>query len=160
MRNRLAEKPEFVLRTGGGRDLQALLDLESRVFTTDWLSRRSFRNFLASPAAELIVGEQAGVLAGYALVLFRPRSRIACLYSIAVAPDRAGQGLGRALLAAAEEAAASRGCVALRLEVQVENAPAIARYQKSGFRLLGRRSGYYDNGGDAFRFEKQLLPRT
>ena len=159
MRNRLAEKPDFALRRGQSRDLQALLELENQVFTTDWLSRRSFRNFLASPAAEVIVAERSGGLAGYALVLFRPRSRVANLYSIAVMPELAGQGLGRALLAAAEDTASARGSVSLRLEVQVENAPAIARYQKSGFRLLGRRSGYYDNGGDAFRFEKRLLPR-
>ena len=159
MRNHLAGKQDFAIRRGQGRDLEALLELESRVFTTDWLSRRSFRNFLASQAAELIVGERAGVLAGYALVLFRPRSRVANLYSIAVTPELAGQGLGRALLAAAEAAACARGSLSLRLEVQVENAPAIARYRKSGFRLLGRRAAYYDDGGDAFRFEKRLVPR-
>jgi ribosomal protein S18 acetylase RimI-like enzyme len=160
MRNRLAEKQKFALRRGRIGDLEPLLDLESRVFTTDWLSRRSFRNFLASPAAELIVAERAGALAGYVLVLFRPRARVANLYSVAVMPELAGRGLGRTLIAAAEEAAAMRGATSLRLEVQVENAPAIARYRKSGFRLLGRRAAYYDNGGDAFRFEKQLVPRN
>jgi [ribosomal protein S18]-alanine N-acetyltransferase len=93
-------------------------------------------------------------------VLFRPRSRVANLYSVAVMPELAGRGLGRTLIAAAEEAAAMRGAICLRLEVQVENAPAIARYRKSGFRLLGRRTAYYDNGGDAFRFEKRLVPHA
>jgi [ribosomal protein S18]-alanine N-acetyltransferase len=81
---------------------------------------------------------------------------VARLYSIAVVPELAGRGLGLALLAAAEDAAAARGCTALRLEVHVANAPAIGRYQKSGFRLIGRRARYYEDGGDALRFEKRL----
>jgi len=159
MRAEAAQAPEFAVRRGDSGDLDSLLALENRVFTTDWLSRRSFRRFLRSPAAALIIAERSARLAGYALVLFRPRTRVACLYSIAVAPEQAGRGIGPALLAAAEDAAARRGCNALRLEVQVENSPAIARYQKSGFRLLGRRLRYYDDGGDAFRFEKRLTPR-
>ena len=74
------------LRRGRRSDLAALLALESAVFTVDHLSRRSFRRFLASPNAGLIIAEESGTLAGYALVLYPARSTIARLYSIAVAP--------------------------------------------------------------------------
>jgi len=50
-------------------DIDALLALENAVFTTDILSRRSFRHFLTSPKSSLIVAEESGKLAGYALVL-------------------------------------------------------------------------------------------
>jgi len=44
----------------------------------------------------------------------------------------------------------------MRLEVQEHNTRAIARYEKSGYRLFGRQHAYYDNGDDALRFEKPL----
>jgi ribosomal protein S18 acetylase RimI-like enzyme len=80
------------LRRARIRDLAELMALEEAVFTTDKLSRRSFRHFIASPQASLIVAEEAGTFAGYVLVLYPPRSQLARLYSIAVAPhiDAAG----------------------------------------------------------------------
>ncbi len=146
------------LRPGETADLDALVDLENRVFTTDRLSRRGFRRFLASPTAELIVAEHGSALAGYALVLFRPDSSIARLYSVAVAPDAAGKGVGPLLLAAAEAVARKRDCSHLRLEVHEGNARAIARYRKSGYDLFGRHLDYYDDHGHALRFEKKIAP--
>jgi len=144
------------LRRGRMSDLAALLALEQAVFTTDILSRRSFRRFLAAPGATLIVAEEGGKLAGYVLVHYPPRSRLARLYSIAVAPHIGGRGLGPRLLAAAEETAKRRGRRAMRLEVHEHNTRAIARYEKSGYRLFGRHRDYYDDHGDALRFEKSL----
>ena len=140
------------------RDLGALLAIENAVFTVDLLSRRSFHNFLTSPSASLIVAEESGKLAGYALVLYPPRSNIARLYSIAVASHISGRGVGPLLLAAAEDAARRRRRRAMRLEVHEHNTRAIARYEKSGYRLFGRRRDYYDDHADALRFEKPLGP--
>lgn len=44
----------------------------------------------------------------------------------------------------------------MRLEVDANNARAIARYRKAGYAAFGRRPGYYENGADALRFQKQL----
>jgi ribosomal protein S18 acetylase RimI-like enzyme len=157
---RLAHAPiaEIRVRKAERADLDALTDLEQRVFATDRLSRRSLRRFLNSPTAEVIVAEDAGRLAGTAIVLFRPRSLIARLYSLAVAPQMGGRGAGPMLLAAAEAAAFARDCRAIRLEVHVTNHAAIARYRKSGYREVGRIRRYYEDGGDAVRFEKRLVP--
>ncbi|HZR61374.1 MAG TPA: GNAT family N-acetyltransferase [Xanthobacteraceae bacterium] len=144
------------LRRGRLADLPALVALERAVFTTDVVSRRSFRHFVVSPNADLMVAEATGQFAGYVLVLYPPRSKRARLYSIAVAPHRGGLGVGPLLLAAAERTAKRRGRRAMRLEVQEHNTRAIARYEKSGYRLVGRRHAYYDNGDDALRFEKPL----
>ena len=138
------------------RDIDALVALENAVFTTDILSRQSFRHFLASPKSSLIVAEDSDKLAGYALVLYPTRSKLARLYSIAVAPHIASRGIGPLLLAAAEAAAAHRRRRAMRLEVHEHNTRAIERYEKSGYRLFGRHRRYYDDGGDALRFEKPL----
>jgi ribosomal protein S18 acetylase RimI-like enzyme len=144
------------LRPGHMRDLDALVALENAVFTTDILSRRSFRHFLTSPKSSLIVAEESGKLAGYALVLYPARSKLARLYSIAVAPHIPSRGIGPLLLAAAEAAAARRRRRVMRLEVHEHNTRAIGRYEKSGYRLFGRHRRYYDDGGDALRFEKPL----
>ncbi len=160
MRTQLAHQstPAVQLRKAVPADLAALDALEHRVFTTDHLSRRSLRHFLDSPTAEVIVAEHEGELAGTAIVLFRPRSSVARLYSIAVAPHKGGRGVGPMLLDAAEAVAVERGCGTIRLEVHQTNATAISRYRKSGYREFGRHPRYYEDGGDALRFEKPLAP--
>src|SRR6266542_3411997 len=160
MPSRLAHAPvaEVRVRKAERGDIDALIDLEHRVFATDRLSRRSLRRFLQSPTAEVIVAEHGDGLAGTAIVLFRPRSLIARLYSISVAPHMSGRGIGPMLLAAAEAAAVARGCRAIRLEVHVSNHAAISRYRKSGYRAFGCIRGYYQDGGCALRFEKRLVP--
>jgi ribosomal protein S18 acetylase RimI-like enzyme len=153
-----APVPDVYTRKAEPGDVDALTELEQRVFATDRLSRRSLRRFLTSPSAEVIVAEQGHQLAGTAIVLFRPRSAVARLYSIAVAPPMGGRGVAPLLLEAAEGAALARGCRAIRLEVHQTNHAAISRYRKSGYREFGRVSRYYEDGGDALRFEKRLVP--
>ena len=150
---------EIELRPAMLADVDALADLEERAFRGDRISRRGFRRFVGSQSAALIVAEQDGLVAGYALVLFRNTSGIARLYSIAVAPQFTKRGLGSALLSAAEEAAIARDRVAMRLEVHENNAKAIARYRKAGYNLFGRHFQYYADRGHALRFEKRLRPR-
>jgi ribosomal protein S18 acetylase RimI-like enzyme len=139
--------------------IDALVALEHRVFDTDRLSRQSLQRFLQSSSAEVIVAQEGAALAGTAIVLFRAGSLLGRLYSIAVAPEMSGRGVASMLLQAAEDAALARGCRAIRLEVHVTNHAAIARYRKSGYREFGRLRKYYEDGGDALRFEKRLVGR-
>ena len=145
------------LRRGRMSDIDALMALERAVFSMDILSRRSFRHFIAAPGASLVVAEADGRLAGYVLVLYRRRSKVARLYSIAVAPHIGRRGVGAKLLAAAEDSARRRGCRTMRLEVHERNRRAVGRYEKSGYRPFGRHRAYYDDRADALRFEKSLL---
>ena len=160
MPRRRAHAPvaEVRVRKAERGDIDALTELEHRVFATDRLSRRSLRRFVQSPTAEVIVAQLGARIAGTAIVLFRPRSVVARLYSIAVAPQMGGRGVGPMLLEAAETAACARGCRAIRLEVHVTNHAAISRYRKSGYQEFGRLRRYYEDGGDALRFEKRLVP--
>jgi ribosomal protein S18 acetylase RimI-like enzyme len=144
------------LRPAARDDLDALADIEQRAFDGDIISRRSLRRFLAASSAASMVAEVQGRIAGYALVLFRPTSAAARLYSIAVDPKVRGRGVGPALIAAAEAAALERDCVWLRLEVHENNTHAIARYRKAGFRQFGQRPDYYEDGGAALLMEKRL----
>jgi ribosomal protein S18 acetylase RimI-like enzyme len=145
-----------LIRPAVAADLDALERLEQAVFATDRLSRRSLRRFLVRGHDALLVAECGGRIAGYALVLFRTGTALARLYSVAVDPALGRRGLGRALLAAAEDEASRRGCVFLRLEVRADNAAALALYAAAGYRQFGRYVGYYEDGMDALRFEKRL----
>jgi ribosomal protein S18 acetylase RimI-like enzyme len=147
------------LRAGEPADLDALMALETNVFATDRMSRRSLRHFLRSPTAAVLVADLAQEIAGTAVVLFRPGSDLARLYSIAVDPRHTGRGVGSALLAAAEQAAIDHDCQFLRLEVHEKNQRAISRYRKAGYREFGRHHEYYQDKGHALRFEKRLAPR-
>jgi ribosomal-protein-alanine acetyltransferase len=137
-------------------DLDALLALERRAFTTDHLSRRQYHKHLHSPTAAVLAAVDASGLLGKAVIFFRGNSSIARLYSIAVADAARGRGLGETLLKAAEHAARKRGCVSLRLEVRQDNAGAIRLYERLGFRRFAARAGYYEDGADAWRYEKTI----
>lgn len=141
-------------------DLDRLVALERLSFDADRISRRSFKALLASRSAILIVAEGPGgvsaPLEGYAALLLRAGTALARLYSIAVAPVAKGRGVGRALLHTAELAAFERDRIALRLEVREDNAPAIALYEASGYRPIGRYLDYYADHMPALRYEKTL----
>jgi ribosomal protein S18 acetylase RimI-like enzyme len=152
----LAALSRIRIRAAEPADIDHLVDLEQQIFSTDRLSRKSLRHFLRSPTASVIVAEEGGRLAGVAIVLFRPRSAVARLYSIGVAPHMSGHGVAPRLLGAAEQIARARHCRTIRLEVHASNHPAISRYRKSGYREFGRYPCYYEDGGDALRFEKPI----
>src|SRR5262245_38224762 len=102
------KSPRIRVRRARRTDLDALIDLEQRVFATDRLSRPSLRRLLASPSARVIVAEAnsnaKARLIGAAVLLFRPRSTVARLYSLGVVPPMSGKGVAVALLRAAERA--------------------------------------------------------
>jgi ribosomal protein S18 acetylase RimI-like enzyme len=158
-RRRAVPAPAWVIRPAVADDLEALVELEQRCFEYDRLSRRSFRHFLASDTAECLVAEEAGRLVGYALVLFHGRTALARLYSMAVAPEQRGRGLGRTLLHAAEAAALDGGAAVMRLEVNPGNEAAVALYRSAGYADFGVYRAYYEDDSDALRMAHALVPR-
>jgi [ribosomal protein S18]-alanine N-acetyltransferase len=152
-----ANSSRIRIRRSSPADLDALWDLENRVFETDRMSRRSLRWLLVSPSAATVVAQSDGEIAGVAVVLFRTNSRIARLYSLAVAPKHTGRGIASALVAAAEKAARTRKCGVLRLEVHERNHGAIKVYRKAGYLEFGRYLRYYEDRGHALRFQKELM---
>lgn len=137
-------------------DLASLVALEQLAFIGDRMSRAQYRRHLANAGATVLVAVSGHELLGSALVFFRRGSMLARLYSIAAAPAARGRGIGARLLAAAEDAARARGCRTLRLEVRVDNDAAVALYERSGYRRIGGYAGYYEDGADAWRYEKPL----
>jgi len=147
---------ENAIRPAEFSDLEAIESIENEAFDADRLSRRSLRNFIASPRVALLVAEGKGGIAGYALLAYRKGSQVARLYSIAIEPGRARRGVGTALVCACIKDAVRRGCQKLRLEVRVDNAAAIRFYGRLGFEVFGHYTDYYEDGGAALRLELQL----
>src|SRR5260370_32132077 len=67
-----AQVAEIRVRKAARGDVDALSELEHRVFATDRLSRPSLRRFLKSPSAEVIVAPHQDLLALHPTVLFPP----------------------------------------------------------------------------------------
>jgi len=156
-RRPIATRDGFVMRRARFDDIDALTRLEAESFASDMLSRRSFSRYMRSPSAVLLVACRKSRILGYAVLLLRRGTRSARLYSIAVAADKAGQGVGSRLLDAAEAAARERKAVVVRLEVRADNPSAIAFYERRGYRQIGTRPDYYEDGETALLFS-HLLP--
>lgn len=145
-----------LVRCARASDLDSLVGIENAAFTSDRISRRSFRQLIEHPTSEILVAETDGRVVGYCIVLFRAGTAVARLYSIAVDPAAAGSGIGRDLLKAAEGAAFDKDRLILRLEAREDNGRAISIYERSGYRRIGREPDYYEDGAAAVRFEKVL----
>ena len=65
--------------------------------------------------------------------------------NIAVHPDWRRRGIAQSLIECLVVELKNRGSEALMLVVRASNAPAIALYEKLGFRQVGRRPNYYRN---------------
>ncbi len=144
------------VRRADAVDLDALLRLENRVFRSDLISRAQYRRHIDSDSALVLVATGSGKLLGSAVLFFRRGSRSVRLYSLARAPEARGHGVGAALLRAAEAVARRRRCQRMRLEVRVGNRAAQRLYESHGYRRTGLHPGYYEDGGDALRYRKEL----
>lgn len=81
----------------------------------------------------LVDDEPVGVaICFFGLSTFRARPLLN-IHDLAVLPRYRGQGVGRALLQAAEDQARLKGCCKLTLEVRDDNTSARAVYQRFGF---------------------------
>ncbi len=95
----------------------------------------------ASTLAAAALDPASGRLRGF--VLARLAADEAEILTIAVEPSARGKGVGRALLAENLRQAGRAGARTMFLEVDQENASALALYERLGFVKVGERTGYY-----------------
>ncbi len=121
-------------------DLEEVCALELAVYPHPW-TRGNFADSLSSGYDAWVLRDEGGTLAGYFLVMGAVDE--AHLLNVAVAPDRQGRGLGRYLLDKVAAVARGLSMTSILLEVRPSNTRALKVYEEYGFRMIGRRKGYY-----------------
>lgn len=144
------------------KDLKALVSIEEICFNNTRLSERSFRRWLKVDHGILWVAEKNTdanshpELVGYALAWCHKGTRLARIYSLAVLPKVAGQGIAKHLMIQLEQSCLAQGYLHLRLEVAKNNLGAITLYTKMGYRIFGEYCDYYEDHTDALRMQKGI----
>jgi ribosomal protein S18 acetylase RimI-like enzyme len=145
------------LRKASLDDLAALVELEYAAFPGDWISRRSWRDLLTSPAALVTIAQSGHDSIGSCVLLTNTRTSVARIYSIAVSGKARRRGVAKLLIEASIEHAEAHGANVCRLETRVDNTSAQALFEAMGFEAFARSAHYYQDGVDAIRYERQLM---
>jgi ribosomal-protein-alanine N-acetyltransferase len=134
-------------------DVPVVQEIERFVFSSPWPRNAYYRELNSRNNSYYVVlrryheaGKQETV--GYA-GMWRMHEE-AHVTTIGVRHDLHHQGLGRVLFAGLLQAAYEMGARWVTLEVRASNDNAQKMYEGFGFKVIGRRKGYYtDNGEDA-----------
>lgn len=125
-------------------------EVDMAAFVAEHLSRSRFADHLADPAAEVLVADDDGTLAGYTLtfagepygvhadiVRARPTVELSKCYTD---PGAHGSGVAAALMDEVLRRAAVAGAASVWLGVNGQNARAQRFYAKAGFAVVGERT--------------------
>ncbi len=139
---------DVTIETGGSDDVDAVTDLwvrlaaDQREYGSHLLSednRTTIRESVARHAVgDTLLVARAGAVVGFAMVAVKPggfaqdctRGVVENLY---VATGRRGEGVGTALVEAAEARLADRGADVVSIEVMAENGQARELYRRLGY---------------------------
>ncbi|MET0734187.1 MAG: GNAT family acetyltransferase, partial [Microbacterium sp.] len=115
------------------RDTDAVVALwQASGLTRPWNDpRKDIARKLAVQPELFLVAVDAGSVVGS--VMSGYDGHRGWLYYLAAAPDRRGEGIGRALVARAEELLLGMGCPKVQLMVRPENVEARAFYEALGY---------------------------
>ena len=138
-------------------DLTDVLVIERASFSMPWSRGAFLYEVEQNQVARCWVGREDGRIVGY-ICLWEVADELH-ITNVAVHPDARRRGVARALLESVfERGRASRSRLVL-LEVRPSNNEALALYESFGFRVVGRRRGYYyDTGEDALVMEATMAP--
>lgn len=117
-------------------------DLERVCFSVPW-TRQMLEKQMDGGSHIFLAAVCSGEVLGYIGLMFVLDEGY--ISNVAVAPEKRRSGVANTLLTALEERGREKGLSFLTLEVRVSNAPAIALYEKHGFRQVGRRKNYYEH---------------
>jgi ribosomal-protein-alanine N-acetyltransferase len=140
-------------------DFDRLYALEVLCFRPPFrFSRRTMRAFVQHSDSATWIAEEAGLMAGFAIVEWGARKGESRAYiqTIEVAQDARRRGIGKGLLNRIEGSARDAGAGSIWLHVEAENASAIRLYEAQGYRCQGRKENFYPLGQAALVYMKEL----
>ena len=129
-------------------DVPTVQEIERHIFATPWPRNAYYRELASRNSAHYIVLRREEQIVGYG-GMWRMYDE-AHITTIGVRHDEQGKGYGRVLFAGLIQSAYDMGAKWVTLEVRASNDTAMKMYEAFGFKVIGRRRGYYtDNGEDA-----------
>ena len=133
-------------------DVPEVLVIERASFSMPWSRGAFLYEIEQNQVARCWVGREDGRVVGY-ICLWEVADELH-VTNVAVHPDARRRGFARALLESVFAHARAVGSRMVLLEVRPSNTEAIPLYESFGFRVIGRRRGYYyDTGEDALVME-------
>ncbi len=120
--------------------IDGLESVENSCFSEPW-SRKSLEDLLTCDYAVYFVAECDGEVAGYAGMYVSLDT--GSINNIGVLENFRRKGIAAKLLSALVEHSRNNGITLMCLEVRISNAPAIALYEKFGFKMVAKRRNYY-----------------
>ena len=144
----------FSARSPAPGDVRFLELAESACFIDPWPGQFFLAELFAPGRFHRVLVDPGGRLAAYLFAAWQYLDLH--ILKVATMPEHRRLGLGRRLMALAEDHAREVGGETLTLEVRPSNAPAIALYEHLGFALVGVRPSYYPDAEDALVMTKRL----
>ena len=136
-------------------DLPLLQQLDRLSDLPQW-SLQDYREFWSERHALILVAGRVSCPVGF--VCGRSVAREAEILKLVVIETYRRQGVGRRLVQQFLLQVEKNGCQSVYLDVRESNAAAIHLYDSCGFRVVGRREGYYrDTQEDALLMAKHTL---
>ncbi|RFF27735.1 MULTISPECIES: ribosomal protein S18-alanine N-acetyltransferase [unclassified Wenzhouxiangella] len=135
--------PRVAIRAMARGDLDTVFEIESASYPYPW-TRGIFQDCLRVGYRCHVLDLDAGV-AGYGIVSHSLDE--AHLLNLCIHPDQRRNGLANRLLEHVVREAQIAAADRLFLEVRPSNKAAVKLYKHNGFRIIGRRPGYYPARG-------------
>lgn len=143
----------IVIRPAESCDIDRIMSLEQGSIAHPW-DRKEIGNLISSGNKKCLVLQYEDSVVSYVgaeTVLDECN-----IGNIVTDKDYRGRGFASALMAALLDELAECGIAKVFLEVEYDNAPAIALYERAGFERYGQRRDYYGRGRDAVLMSKVL----
>ena len=152
----------FSLRDFRDADFEHVWRIDQQCFAPGIsYSRRELAFYIRRRAAFTLVAEQDAKTAAdmpsiLGFIVVQTLKGLGHVITIDVSPQTRRSGVGSSLLQAAEDRLKAAKCRAVTLESAVDNAGALAFYNRHGYSVRKIIPRYYPNGVDAFSLSKEL----
>jgi ribosomal-protein-alanine N-acetyltransferase len=135
-------------------DIKTIFSIEKESFEKPWSLKMFEEEIIDNDKASYFVVEYNTEMIGYAGYWHILDE--AHITNIAIRPAYQNMGIGRLILGYLLEVFGNEGIKKASLEVREKNLAALKLYEDAGFRVGGKRKGYYGNGINALIMWKDV----
>lgn len=141
-------------RYANSDDIKKIAALEKEIFHDPWTEDMVRADIEAKISRYIIAENESGEIIGYLgyWLVFDECS----INNVAVIPSLQGKGIGSAIMEQMIKETEAMGARVWVLEVRAGNESGIALYEKYGFKEVGRRKKYYEDGEDAIVMHRYM----